>query len=214
MSIEQNAFYGLERLRYLDLELNYIRGLQNGSLNGLLSVNEIILRRNHLSLVEPGSFQNLKQLKTLFLNGNRLVHIDDKIFAGLLSLKTLELSSNIINKIDFGAFTFMNVPGDQKLVLRLMDNRISALSWKIFSGRSAKNRMTNKKFKRIVLELNNNKLKCGLDLCWIVTGVNENWLEVNVNFWLWDKKENAFISLGVDLQCQMNLENQCPKMGM
>jgi len=89
------SFFGLGRLRSLDLSNNRLRSLDDGTFYGLGALTQLHIRHNHLVDVAPRALVGVgPSLTHLDLGGNRLRSIDFGSLARLGHLRFVGLDSN------------------------------------------------------------------------------------------------------------------------
>ncbi|XP_014664050.1 PREDICTED: G-protein coupled receptor GRL101-like [Priapulus caudatus] len=104
--IEENAFAGLQNLRYLLLTGNFnLSDIDSNAFEGLGLLNELVLVGHSLSTLKSGTFLGLEQLKHLNLSGNKLTEVHDGAFDGLTQLQLLDVRGNDINVFSEAMFT-------------------------------------------------------------------------------------------------------------
>ena len=83
----------------LDLDLNAIALLRNGSLRDASRLEILSLQNNGLEDMEPGAFQGLQALRVLLLGDNRLSKLNEDLLWGVRQLQVLDLHSNHLTAI-------------------------------------------------------------------------------------------------------------------
>lgn len=110
-------------LDYLDISSNYLVTLDEDSFDALDRLKDLHLNHNNISVLQNDTFRSLKSLKALYLNANSLQSLTGELFKQLQNLEILELSQNKISYIDEKAFI-----GLKKLKkLLLHENELSVI---------------------------------------------------------------------------------------
>ncbi|XP_074652554.1 uncharacterized protein LOC141906953 [Tubulanus polymorphus] len=91
-----NVFFGMGKLRALQLSFNKLTSLMPGVFNGLRALGSLDLSHNEIYSLEDGVFAHLNQLTELRLKGNNLTNVSSTNLTGLspLSLVTIDFSDN------------------------------------------------------------------------------------------------------------------------
>lgn len=101
----ENLFSDLNRLKIINFHGNPdINGIDQGSFNGLSSLEELELKNMKISIINTLTFEGLDSLKTLNLSNNHISTLKDKAFAGLSNLKILDLRGNEITEFSKDVF--------------------------------------------------------------------------------------------------------------
>jgi hypothetical protein len=80
---------------YLDLNLNYIRNLKNGTFNGMNSLQILSIERNDSESLDSKAFEGLYQLKNLNLTNNLFEFLSPELINfNLKNSSRLGLSQN------------------------------------------------------------------------------------------------------------------------
>nr|KAG5711018.1 hypothetical protein BaRGS_013752 [Batillaria attramentaria] len=93
-SIENNTFRGLQRLKTLYLQENFLSVVFNQTFKDLGELEFLYLQDNEISFIEEGAFAYMKNLKILNLERNSLVTLSFSDFAGAENLVSLHLGDN------------------------------------------------------------------------------------------------------------------------
>ncbi|XP_022080958.1 leucine-rich repeats and immunoglobulin-like domains protein 3 [Acanthaster planci] len=120
-ALSDGAFYGLTRLRELQLDSNRIGSISKGWLYGLDDVRRLLLSRNLINATDPGGWEFCPALEGLDLSFNRIQVLERHGFEGLASLLDLFINQNVVSTVADGAFIGLNA----LKVLELSNNRIS-----------------------------------------------------------------------------------------
>ena len=91
-------------LRRLDLSLNHIPTLHQGTFANLTRVASLVLRANLLKNIEPEHFTQMKDLRSINLNGNMIISINDRKSKWANNLQSLSLTWNRLTILDSYAF--------------------------------------------------------------------------------------------------------------
>ena len=81
--MDRSVFELLTSLKKLFLSYNLINSINEGDLNGLLSLQELNLDHNRIIKISSKSFEEVKNLKKLFLNNNLLYYLPKGVFDNL-----------------------------------------------------------------------------------------------------------------------------------
>ena len=104
----------------MDLSDNFLDKIENGSFDGLVSLQELNFAYNTISSIEYFSFIDLKCLETLDLSENYLISFENHFFRGLSKIKFLDLKSNLIEFISPYSF----IQNDLLESIDLSNNRL------------------------------------------------------------------------------------------
>jgi hypothetical protein len=114
-NLEENLFSDLSRLKKIDLQGNPdISVIDQGTFNGLASLEELELKNMKISVINTGTFEGLDSLRILNLSNNLISTLKGKAFSGLPMLKTLDLRGNEI--IDFSKDVFFGLDSLKTLI--------------------------------------------------------------------------------------------------
>ncbi|XP_054547043.1 leucine-rich repeat-containing protein 53 [Talpa occidentalis] len=106
--VQEDALYGLSKLRTLLLEHNQISSssLTDHTFSKLRNLQVLVLSNNALHTLRGSWFRNTRGLTRLQLDGNQITNLTDSSFGGthLHSLRHLDLSNNFISYIGKDAF--------------------------------------------------------------------------------------------------------------
>uniref|UniRef100_A0A3Q3BJN7 Toll-like receptor 13 n=1 Tax=Kryptolebias marmoratus TaxID=37003 RepID=A0A3Q3BJN7_KRYMA len=97
--ISKDDFYGMSKLKFLDLRQNKIAYVDNGSFVDLDLLKTLIMRCNSLNDLPSNMFQGLSNLTVLDLKNNFIGFIHRSTFRFLISLQELDLGSNKLKQI-------------------------------------------------------------------------------------------------------------------
>uniref|UniRef100_A0A914M054 Uncharacterized protein n=1 Tax=Meloidogyne incognita TaxID=6306 RepID=A0A914M054_MELIC len=94
--LDRSVFELLTSLKKLFLSYNLINSINEGDLNGLLSLQELNLDHNKIIKISSKSFEEVKNLKKLFLNNNLLYYLPKGVFDNLniSNLIAVDISEN------------------------------------------------------------------------------------------------------------------------
>ena len=93
--LRSNTFFGLVKLKFLDLNgNNKLTTIEAGAFVGLSSIPELQLKDLALSKTEAEAFIGMPLLRKLDLSGNNLAKLPEGQFIGLSRLNTLNVSLN------------------------------------------------------------------------------------------------------------------------
>uniref|UniRef100_A0A8D2DH92 Leucine rich repeat containing 53 n=1 Tax=Sciurus vulgaris TaxID=55149 RepID=A0A8D2DH92_SCIVU len=106
--VQEDALYGLTKLRTLLLEHNHISSssLADHTFSKLHSLQVLVLSNNALHTLRGAWFRRTRGLTRLQLDGNQITNLTGSSFGGtnLHSLRHLDLSNNFISYIEKDAF--------------------------------------------------------------------------------------------------------------
>lgn len=98
--ITQDLFLGLKNLKHLNLSMNQISVIENGTFQDCINLVDLDLSINNISRISVDIFRGLSNLEMLNLNKNETPEIEQYAFSHLSSLKFLS-----IDKSDFDSVT-------------------------------------------------------------------------------------------------------------
>lgn len=107
----------------LDLSINRISEIANGTFGGFSSVHILTMRVNNLANLNASTFEGLMMLEELDLSCNMIADIDRNVFRSMVNLHTIDLSANCIHQLPNYLF-FRNV---RLINIYLKHNRLAAL---------------------------------------------------------------------------------------
>jgi insulin-like growth factor-binding protein complex acid labile subunit len=96
--------YKVRSLTVLDLSMNKIHTIKNGSFDYFSNLEDLNLASNYLSRLDDSLFVQLYSLKILNLSSNYLVYIHKDLFQSLKKLIELDISHNSIKFIESESF--------------------------------------------------------------------------------------------------------------
>lgn len=117
--IENDTFYGMERLQILNLRENYVVVLENNTFSSLLNLEELNLGCNRIASIQPDAFYRLHNLKILYLDDNSLSQVPAASFLPLSNLAELYIGVNSFTTLEKNAFeklkklTTLSLNGEQ-----------------------------------------------------------------------------------------------------
>lgn len=100
VSLEPRAFYGLNNLVELTLELNRIERIENFTFLGLGKLDDLTLSYNLISELDDRAFQGLESLTSLELSSNRLTSLNKQVFINMPMLGYLYVARNQLKFVD------------------------------------------------------------------------------------------------------------------
>ncbi|XP_017465103.1 PREDICTED: leucine-rich repeat-containing G-protein coupled receptor 4 isoform X1 [Rhagoletis zephyria] len=133
INIDPNAFYGLGKLKRLNLQNCGLKSLPAHAFQGLKNLISLQLNGNALASMDTDSLQHLPKLRTLRLEGNLFYRIPANALAGLKALEALNLGSNLLTIINDDDFPRM----PNLVVLLLKRNQIMKISANAFANLTA-----------------------------------------------------------------------------
>ena len=79
-TVEDNAFYGLNKLTYLDFMDDHVSStISNLTFNGLTALQKLFFDGNNASKIEPGAFHSMKNIQELWFSSNKLSTLDPEV---------------------------------------------------------------------------------------------------------------------------------------
>ncbi|XP_078356302.1 uncharacterized protein LOC144641129 [Oculina patagonica] len=87
--LHKEAFWGLEKLNYLDLSFNELKMIHAGVFVGCPIMAALNLSSNLITEIQDDSFEELKQLGRLDLSRNQLREISNTTLYGLKNLRSM-----------------------------------------------------------------------------------------------------------------------------
>ncbi|XP_048511480.1 adhesion G protein-coupled receptor A3 isoform X1 [Athalia rosae] len=106
--IESEVLKNLTNLRRLNLSVNKISSIDEGSFQGLQNLERLDLSRNQITTIDAHAFRQLTKLKRLDLSGNKLSAMETTLFHDLLVLDRLKLNQNVLTTLKDGTFYGLN----------------------------------------------------------------------------------------------------------
>uniref|UniRef100_A0A3Q2C8T0 Toll-like receptor 13 n=1 Tax=Cyprinodon variegatus TaxID=28743 RepID=A0A3Q2C8T0_CYPVA len=97
--INKDDFLGMSKLRTLDLTVNQITDVDQGSFIDLIFLKTLRMGNNKLNYLINNMFQGLSNLTVLLLNNNGIQFIDSRAFQSLINLETLDIGNNRLQQI-------------------------------------------------------------------------------------------------------------------
>ncbi|KAL3876555.1 hypothetical protein ACJMK2_034396 [Sinanodonta woodiana] len=115
----------LTKVQRLDLSYNYIKEIDNCTLNSLGGTLQIfVMNYNYVSVLRNGSFDNLTNLQEIYLQNNSIQEIEaNAISSRLESLYSMQFSFNQLKIVDFSLIWVPKI--FTGVVLNLSSNAIS-----------------------------------------------------------------------------------------
>jgi hypothetical protein len=154
--IDENLFRGLNELETLILLKNKIEFIPATTLRDLKNLKLFHLRENHLNKLDAKTFQGCDNLEVIYFYYNRLKSIPNDVFNGLSNLREIYLGGNFLTRLDKNLFKGLKSLRE----LYLSHNQISDLDDDAFKD------LDN----LVSLMLNNNRLS--LLTCKMLNGLN------------------------------------------
>lgn len=100
VTIQKNAFSGLQDLLSLHLDSNKIEIIEPGAFFGLFKLNTLSFHHNKIKSLEYGVFEGLDNLSSINLNNNLLMTLKPKLFENIQTLATILLKENLMESIN------------------------------------------------------------------------------------------------------------------
>uniref|UniRef100_A0A3Q2DLR1 Toll-like receptor 13 n=1 Tax=Cyprinodon variegatus TaxID=28743 RepID=A0A3Q2DLR1_CYPVA len=122
INITRNDFNDIKKLSYLNLTLNEITYVDQGSFINLGLLDTLHMARNRLTNLTNNMFNGLSNLRVLVLSSNNIQYIHKYAFEGLTSLQTLDIIHNRLQEI-VEILPILRLP--QLLTLNLKFNTIT-----------------------------------------------------------------------------------------
>lgn len=126
--IQNGTFDNLSTLRVLELGFNQIK-IINSIFNGVENLKALFLAQNQIESIED-EFTRLTQLKLLDLSYNGITILDSNVFSKLERLESLELHGCNLSEIDANLFKQQT----NLEILDLSENHLSTLNLTIFNS--------------------------------------------------------------------------------
>nr|ABO27114.1 variable lymphocyte receptor A [Petromyzon marinus] len=102
--LSSNAFQGLTKLTFLNLEDNQLQALTADIFHPLNELRTLSFARNQVSALPLGVFDRLINLDKLYLNMNQLKSLPPRVFDSLSKLTYLSVGQNELQSVPHGAF--------------------------------------------------------------------------------------------------------------
>ncbi|XP_054878513.1 uncharacterized protein LOC129353274 [Poeciliopsis prolifica] len=99
LNINKKDFYGMSKLKNLNLKVNQIAYIEQGSFINLVLLERLDMENNKLTSLTANMFEGLSNLTVLDLSKNKIQHIHESAFQCLTSLQTLKIFSIPLNKV-------------------------------------------------------------------------------------------------------------------
>ncbi|XP_045449889.1 toll-like receptor 6 [Melitaea cinxia] len=128
--ITENSLSKLRSLSKLFLQNNAISTLEDGSLEGLISLQVLNLSSNFISSIPPDIFSDTKLLKQIVLSNNTINVLPPGLFRGLEELQVLDLSRNELTSQWINKGTFVGLL--RMVILNISLNRLSRIDRYMF----------------------------------------------------------------------------------
>ena len=164
-----DGFKNLADCTMLSLSNDYMREIDEGAWNGLVSLEILILSYNQLVKLRPNIFSDLRTLTELNLQNNFISEVEDRAFFGLRNLHKLNLSNNRLTEISpemFGELTNLKqLSVERNLLVELKFNNFLGLESLegLFLGSNRIKTIEGEAFGNLynlnTLDLSNNTLK-------------------------------------------------------
>lgn len=120
ITINEEAFHGLERLTELNLSYNKLTLVKAENFQSLAKLSKLDLSHNEIESIEPLAFSSLLNLVELRLNHNLLLKLSSKFFSANKNIKFMTLRNNSLNQI---ASNFLEFCCDHLEVLDFSNNQ-------------------------------------------------------------------------------------------
>lgn len=113
----------LSKLLVLELSLNEITAIGNGTLHKLVLLKSLDLSKNHIEYIHRDAFVNLRIIRKINLSNNRLNYLALGVFQNIHSIEELDLSFNLLRDIHPRSFDNSTLKK-----LNIANNRITYLN--------------------------------------------------------------------------------------
>lgn len=130
LALSKNAFFGLDNLKYLQLNKNPWKEIPENTFKDLSDLEVLNVADNKIKLLNKKSFANLFRLKSLDLSQNSLETLPSYVFENLMELESLYLNENKIQIID--EHTFWGLPALN--ILFLTKNNLETIDCEVFNN--------------------------------------------------------------------------------
>ena len=109
VTLYRNVFFGLNRLKTLNLKGNYfLETLEAGTFLSLSNVKRLEIVGTKIFRLKPNTFKGLDQLQYLNISRNKITIVKKDCFSGLTNLTDLDISFNNIETFDLDMFETLN----------------------------------------------------------------------------------------------------------
>lgn len=95
LRVEQETFWNLKNLRFLDLTSNNLRQIRNGVFRHLKQLDTLNISYNRLRSLSSQTFEGLESLRKLSILNNKLENIEPGTFSLIDSLEEVQLNKNL-----------------------------------------------------------------------------------------------------------------------
>lgn len=116
-ALEDYCFYGVQRLKTLNLRNNKISEIAENAFRGLKTLKHLTLAANEIEILHSNTFIDQIYLEQLALSSNKLRHIDKLVFSETKNLEVIFLDNNHLEVINGNMFKH-----NQRLRELYMDN--------------------------------------------------------------------------------------------
>ena len=103
--VHPTAFEGLGLLIELDMSLNSLRTLKQGTFDGHFRIRKLWLQHNRFRSLHDFTFPNISHLRTVDLSHGRLLRLSRRTFHRLSGLEVLHLNDNHFRRLDKRIFS-------------------------------------------------------------------------------------------------------------
>ena len=165
--IEDGAFLGLTKLKYLYVYNNDFTEIRPEMWQGLQSLKHLSIG-NKVTSLPDNAFLGLVNLKNLYMGYNKLQTIRREMWNGLHSLQKLHLCGNKIKSL--GAESFVELPNLYFLLLNY--NKLNTVREDAFVT-------FNSHPTDLSVALEGNPLQCDSELCWLKEAEERKWIELD-----------------------------------
>ncbi|XP_026749119.2 toll-like receptor 3 [Galleria mellonella] len=128
-SLVKGLFEGLRLVLKLDLSYQQVTSIEDYAFFGLEKIEELLLNHNNIGILSEKSFKSLHSLVHLDLSNNKITSIEFNK-EDLVSLRSLMLRNNYLTQIKYEYYSHLN----SLRVLDLSNNNISSLQSKAFKS--------------------------------------------------------------------------------
>lgn len=79
-TLEDNAFFGMKKLSYLDMMQNHVTpAITNLTFNGLTSLQNLYIDLNNITKIDSGAFHSTRSILQLWMSSNKLSTLDPEV---------------------------------------------------------------------------------------------------------------------------------------
>lgn len=109
--LHRRAFYGLEKLKYLDVPYNGITSLSAGIFDELINLEHVDLSHNQIEMIDANTFAKNLKLTTIMLGDNKFSVFEPNALRHLSHLRLLDLSNTVLEELRLQSVDYLQVSG-------------------------------------------------------------------------------------------------------